>query len=521
MINPMRPFLAAAAVLSAGLLVATADVQAAGCEALASLALPHAKVTLATPVAAGAYVPPPAAARPGITPPSYSDLPAFCRVQVTARPTEDSDIRIEVWLPEPAAWNNKLRGTGNGGLGGSNPNPVSLANGLRAGFVTAGNNTGHEGNSAFVLEHPEKVRDFGYRAAHEMVLAAKALTLAYYGRPQRIAYAVEGGGGTMAALSAVQRHPGDYDAVAVTGLATYLTHHVFTQMWMWQATHQDEASLLAPAQYAVLNKAALAACDADDGLRDGLIGDPLHCRFDPATALCKAGPADDCLSGPQVEAARKIYAGPRNPRTGEELYSPMYPGSEPGWGTLAGGAAPLGIPVEFFRYYAFRDPAWDYKSRPVNFDTDVALADSALNVEINSTNPDLNAFFDRGGKLAIFGGWNDNQVPPKQAVDYYDAVVKKIGARKAAAHLRLFMVPGMQHGPGKAGAENMDFDALQVLTDWHEHGAAPDRLVVTHYKDGNAVGKRLVCPFPQVAYYRGRGDTEEVASWNCRQPAKR
>jgi feruloyl esterase len=453
-----------------------------------------------------------------VTPPSYTDLPAFCRVQAVAKPTDDSEIRIEVWLPEARRWNSKLRGTGNGGLGGSNPNPVSLANGLRGGFVIAGNNTGHEGNSAYVLGHPERVRDFGYRAAHEMVLTAKALTLAYYGKPQRVAYAAEGGGGTMAALSAAQRYPGDYDAVAITGLATWLTHHVFTQMWMWQATHASEASFLAPEQYAALNKGALAACDAGDGLADGIIGDPLHCRFDPAATLCKAGETNGCLTALQVEAARAIYAGPHNPRTGEELYSPMYPGSEPGWGTLAGGAAPLGIPMEFFRYYAFRDPDWDYRSRPVNFDGDVALADSPLNVEINSTNPDLNPFFDKGGRLIIIGGWNDNQVPPKQAVDYYLAVVQKVGERKARAHLRLFMVPGMQHGPGTGGAENMDFDALALLTQWQEQGVAPDRLLVTHYKDGKAVGKRLVCPWPEVAFYRGRGDGEDPASWNCRRP---
>ena len=496
---------------------------AATCEGLASLSLPNTTILLAQNIAAGAFTPPPQAGRAGGgRGANFSDLPAFCRVHASAKPTGDSDIRIEVWLPAGSSWNGKLRGTGNGGLGGgTGANPGALAAGVRLGYATAGNNTGHEGDSSYAIEHPEKIKDFGYRSAHEMTLTAKALIKAFYGQDAKASYMAEGGGGTIAALSAAQRYPTDYDAIAATGMASYLTHHVFGQMWIWQATHKDAASFIPPEKYAVLHKAALDACDGNDGLKDGIIGDPEHCRFDPGVTLCKGADGSECLTAPQVEAARKIYEGPHNPRTRAEVYSPMFPGSELGWGSLAGGAAPIGIPVEFFKYYVFRDPSWDYKTRPVNFDSDVALADAPVNLPVDAVNPDLNAFFDRGGKLLLIDGWNDNQVPPKVAVNYYKAVVAKVGAKKVKKSMRFFMVPGMEHGPGTNGAENFNFDALALLTQWKENGIVPDELIVTHYKDGTEAGKRLVCQYPKIAFYKGSANPEDPASFDCRASGSR
>jgi len=492
--------------------------EAAGsCEDVTKVSLPGTTIMLAQNVAAGAYTPPPAPAGRGGRGPNFSDLPAFCRVQATLKPSADSDIRMELWMPVAASWNGKLRGTGNGGLGGGVAvNAGNLGGGVRLGYATAGNNTGHEGDSKYALDHPEKIKDYGYRAAHEMTVTAKALMKEYYGTGPKLSYMAEGGGGTMAALSAAQRYPADYDSVAATGMASYLGRHTFGQMWIWQATHQDEASFIPVEKYAVLHKAALDACDDKDGLKDGIIGDPEHCRFDPGVTLCKGAEAADCLTAPQVEAARKIYAGPRNPRTGAEVYSPMYPGSELGWGVLAGGTAPLGIPVEFFKYFVFRDPNWDYKTRPVNFDSDLGLADRPENLPVNSVDPDLNAFFKRGGKLLLIDGWSDNQVPPKVAIDYYRAVVAKVGAKKAKESMRFFMVPGMQHGPGTNGPENFNFDSLKLLVDWKENGKVPDRLIVSHYKDGVEVGKRLVCQYPHIATYKGSGKTEDPESYRCK-----
>jgi feruloyl esterase len=424
---------------------------------------------------------------------------------------------MELWLPEPSGWNGKFRGTGNGGLGGgTGANPAQLAAGLRSGYATAGNNTGHEGDSSYALDHPEKIKDFGYRSAHEMTVTSKALIRVFYGRDARLSYMAEGGGGTIAALSAAQRYPEDYDIIAVTGMSSYLTRHTFGQMWIWQATHQDAASFIPPDKYAVLHRAALDACDTLDGLKDGVIGDVLHCKFDPGVTLCRGADAPTCLTAAQVEAARKIYAGPKNPRTGEEIYSPLYPGSELGWGQLAGGEQPLGIPVEFFKYYVLRDPAWDYRTRPINFDADVTASNRPEIQPVNAVDPDLSRFFARGGKLLLVDGWSDTSVPPKVAINYYNAVVAKLGAGAVKASMRFFMVPGMGHGAGTAGPENFNFDALRVIERWKEDGQAPDQLIVSHYKDGVEVGMRLVCQFPQVATYNGNGNQENPASYTCK-----
>jgi feruloyl esterase len=421
---------------------------------------------------------------------------------------------MELWMP--MRWNGKFRGTGVGGLGGGPISTTALAGGVRRGYATAAHNTGHEGDSSYAMDHPEKIKDFGYRATHEMTVTSKALIRAFYGKTPSASYMAEGGGGTIAALSSAQRYPEDYDAIAVTGMSSYLTRHTFGQMWVWMATHQDEASFIPPDKYPVLHQAALAACDLTDGARDGIVGDPEACRFDPAAVLCKDGVTATCLTAPQVEAARKIYRGPRNPRTGAEIYSPLYPGSELGWGQLAGSAQPLGIPVEFFKYYVFRDPAWDYRTRPLNFDADVAASDRPEIQPVNAVDPDLRRFFARGGTLLLVDGWNDTAVPPKVAVNYYNKVTATVGERATRASMRFFMVPAMGHGPGTAGPLNLDFDALALLEQWKERGRPPDTLTMALFREGTNVGTRLVCQYPRVAFYTGSGRVEDAASFRCR-----
>jgi feruloyl esterase len=166
----------------------------------------------------------------------------------------------------------------------------------------------------------------------------------------------------------------------------------------------------------------------------------------------------------------------------------MYPGSELGWGQLAGGDVPLGIPVEFFKYYVFRDPNWDYRTRPIDFDNDTALADRPEIQPVNAVDPDLTKFFGRGGKLLLVDGWSDTSVPPKVAINYYKNVVAKTGAKAVKESMRFFMVPGMGHGPGTAGAENFSFDALATIEAWKKTGKAPETLVVSHYKNGMEIG---------------------------------
>jgi feruloyl esterase len=498
-----------------GLLVTSPAVAATTCENLAKVSWPNATITLAQNVGAGGFAPP-AGGRGGNP---FTTLPAFCRVQATLKPSSDSDIKMELWLPIAANWNGKFRGTGNGGLGGGAAvNPNALANGVRLGYATAGNNTGHEGDSSYAIDHPEKIKDFGYRASHETTVVAKALIKAFYDAPLKYSVIAEGGGGTIAALSAAQRYPEDFDIVAVTGMSSYLSRHTFGQMWYWQATHETEHHLLTPKELSILHAAALNACDANDGLKDGLIGDPANCKVDVAALVCyvRGATPPNCLSKEQADAALKIYQGPINPRTRQEVYSPMYPGSELGWSQLAGGPQPLGIPIEFFKYFVFKDPNWDYKKRPVNFDSDLALADKPDIAAANAVDPDLRKFFARGGKLLLVDGWSDSSVPPKVAINYYNAVVAKTGAKEVKESMRFFMVPGMGHGPGTTGDENFNYDALGVIEQWKQTGKAPEELIFDHFKNGMMVGKRLVCQYPKVPTYKGSGNTEDPASFACK-----
>jgi len=494
------------------LLFGTQGIAGTPCEGLAKLSLPRTTITLAQTVAAGAFTLP-AGARGG----PFNDLPSFCRIQATLKPSADSDIKMELWMPEAPKWNGKLRGTGNGGLGGgATVNAGPLGNGVRLGYATVGNNTGHEGDSSYAMTHPEKIKDFGYRSAHEMTVTSKALVKAFYDRPLQYSVMAEGGGGTIAALSAAQRYPEDYDIIAITGMSSYLSRHTFGQMWVWYATHKDDASFIQPDKYPLLHDAALNTCDAGDGLKDGIIGSVETCKFDPVVIQCKPGEAANCLSASQVEAARKIYAGPTNPRTKEQIYSPLYPGSELGWAQLAGGDQPLGIPVDFFKYYVFKDPNWNYKTRPLNFDSDVALAERPEVAPVNAVDPDLRKFFARGGKLLLVGGWNDASVPPKVAIDYYKKVVEKVGAKTVEQSMRFFMVPGMGHGGGTTGVENFNYDPLATIELWKQTGKAPEELIMNHYRNGMEVGKRLVCQYPKVATYKGSGNTEDPTSFVCK-----
>jgi feruloyl esterase len=491
----------------------------ASCAKLGTVKLAGGTVTSAKFVAAGALPAPPARgggpAAGGRGNP-FADVPAVCTVAATMKPSADSNFKVEVWMPA-IEWNGKLRGTGNGGLGGgTGANPNALAAGVRRGYVTVGSNTGHEGNSSYAIDHPEQIKDFGYRSAHEMTVAAKALTRAFYGSAPKLSLMAESGGGTIAALSAAQRYPEDYDGLAVVAMSSYLTRHTFGQMWVWMATHKDEASFIPQDKYPLLAQAALTSCDTLDGLKDGIIGDVEGCRFDPVSLQCKEAAGPNCLTASQVEAARKIYQGPKHARTGAELYSPLYPGSELGWGQLAGGAEPLGIPVEFFKYYVFRDSNWDYRTRPLNFAGDVEASDRAEIQPVNAVNPDLRKYFARGGKLLLIGGWADAAVPPKVAVNYYNRVVATVGERATRESMRFFMVPGMGHGAGTTGAHNFNFDALTLIEDWKEKGVVPDQLIVTHFADGKDVGKRLVCQYPQIARYKGSGNTEDPSSYQCR-----
>ena len=348
-----------------------------------------------------------------------------------------------------------------------------------------------------------------------MTVQAKAIIAAFYGNAPRLSYWNGCSTGGKQGLTEAQRYPQDYNGIAEGDPANYWTHLMFGTTWPAVANLQDPASRIPPSKYAVLHKAALDACDRLDGVQDGIIGDPTRCHFDPKAIECSGPDAPTCLTAPQVEAARKIYAGPKNPRTGKQVFPGEEPGSEIGWGTEAAGPEPMSIPLTYFKYVLFKNPHWQW--RTLNFDSDVALADRLDGDILNAINPNLQAFKAHGGKLLMYHGWSDAVIVPRVSVDYYESVVTAMGGEaKTLDFARLFMIPGMGHCMGGAGTDI--FDRVGVLEQWVEQGVAPNNIPASHQTNGVTDLTRPLCPYPQVARWKGSGSTNDAANFACVNP---
>jgi feruloyl esterase len=384
-------------------------------------------------------------------------LPAFCRVEATARPTADSEIKFEVWIPPANEWNGKFQGVGNGGYQGS-VTYTAMATALRKGYATASTDTGHAGDDMkFGQGHPEKIVDYAHRAIHVMTETSKLIVRDAQGRFADKSYFVGCSAGGKQALSEAQRYPEDYDGI-VAGIRNNPLRQTFGSLYSWMATHtKDGAPIFTPAKLALLSKSAVDACDAIDGLKDGLIDDPRKCHFDPAKLLCPSTGAlatgqasrddDKCLTQPQVDAAKKMYDGLKSPKTGELIYTGWPRGSE-GFGDNESQSWRQYITdqkeparVDFFRYFLFHDPNWDYRS--IDWDRDLAYAEQKMPF-FPSIDRDLSAFKKHGGKLVMYTGWMDTVVPPQDTVAYYEGVRKTMGGiDRPPAFYRFFMAPGM------------------------------------------------------------------------------
>jgi feruloyl esterase len=496
---PLR-FLIPAAVIT--LVSAVSPAESASCGELPTLPITNGSVTLAQTVAPGSFKAPgrgggpPGAANP------YAALPEFCRVAVTLKPTPNSDIKAEVWLPS-AGWNGKLQVVGNGAFAGTVSYPA-LATAVAAGYAAASTDTGHTGPSSNTFVNEDVVVDFAHRAIHETTVAAKAVVRGLYGDAPTLSYFNGCSTGGRQAMTAAQRYPEDFNGIVAGAPALYGSKQSFGQIWIYQAT-ADAASALPLETRRVLNESVLAACDGLDGARDGVLENPRACRFDPQILVCKEGtdPAA-CLTQPQVDAVKKIYAGASNPRTGEKIFAGLERGSETGW-----LAQPVGYAVDYFKYRVFKDAAWDPRS--LNFDAHLALVNTPANLLFDATNPDLTPFTRRGGKLILYQGWAEPGIPPGYVVDYYAQVQAKTrGARDA---VRLFMVPGMGHCGGGNGAST--FDMVAALDRWVTTSKAPASIAASRVREGKTDRTRPLCPYPQIARYKGSGDVEDAANFSC------
>jgi feruloyl esterase len=483
------------------------------CTNLAALTIPTVTIKSASAIPAGPFTPPSGNGNNTMT------VPAFCRVEATARPTSDSDIKFEVWIPPSDAWNRKLQGVGNGGYSGA-ISYAAMATALRRGYAVASTDTGHAGDDMkFGQGHPEKVIDWAYRSIHAMTEAAKLVVRSAQGRFADRAYFVGCSTGGHQALSEAQRYPDDYDGIVAGDPAHNRIRQTFAFLYAWVSTHTaDGKPIIPPNKLALLTKGAIDACDGLDGLKDGIIDDPRRCHFDPAKLACRPG-ADDasCLTSAQVDAAKKMYDGAKNPRTGEPIYAGWPRGSE-GFGQNAiqswrqyvlDPAEPMR--VDFFRYFLFHDPNWDY--RTIDIDRDFAYAEQKL-AFMSAVEKDLSPFKKRGGKLLMYTGWADPVVPPQDTVAYYDGVVKAMGGLdKTRDFYRFFLAPGMGHCSGGPGPNQ--FNMLAALEQWVEKGVAPERVTASHVTGGKIDRTRPLCLYPQVARWKGTGSTDDAVNFSC------
>jgi hypothetical protein len=510
------------------------------CESLASLALKNAKVTSAQSLAAGAFTPPVAITSwlaGGAD--FYKNLPAFCRVTVTATPSSDSDIKIEIWLPV-SGWNGRLQGNGNGGFAGE-IDYQELGRRVLRGYATVGTDTGHaaQGTDArWALNHPEKITDFAYRGIHEMTVAAKAAVVAFYGNAPQHSYFAGCSNGGRQALMEAQRYPADYDGILAGAPANFWSHLISSSLWDAQATTLDPASYIPADKLPTIAHAVVEACDAKDGVKDGILNDPRQCHFEPKSMLCKSGDSDSCLTEPQATALAKLYGGAKDVQ-GHQVFPGFLPGAEEGgggWGLWITGKEPgksllFAFGYGYFSNMVYSDAAWNYKT--ANFDRAVADADKKNAHILNATDANLKPFTSRGGKLLMYHGWNDAAISAINSINYYNDVVAKLGAKDAASSMRLYMLPGVQHcagGPGpdafgEPGTPQPDDpgrNATLALEQWVEKSAAPSQIIATKYAGEGPVPDfskpkmtRPLCPYPQAAKYKGTGDPNNAANFTC------
>ena len=505
-----------------GLTVGANNARAGACENLqTTLALPETQITLAQTVPAGAF-----SAPDGVT---YT-LPSFCRVAGVSHPTSQSNIGFEVWLPIKT-WNTKFQGVGNGGLAGSIVYSA-LALAAQQGYAAASTDDGHSGSSPLWLENHELLVDFGTRAVHTTTSVAKQIIRAFYGDKPRYSYFVGCSEGGREALMEAQRFPNDYDGIIAGDAFNQASRTVTGQLYLSSVLFRGSSYALDAAPLQTLHTAVLDACDAKDGVVDGVLTDPRQCRFKPEKLLCQPGVTTNCLTPDQIDSANKFYQGARDPVTGNQIFPGQVRGSEVLTPPIGWQIYQLGIPFNSFSlqilpYAVFHNPSWDYKT--FDYHTDTVLVDKTLGPIWNAVDPDLDAFHDHGGKLITFHGFADWLITPFVSIDYYNRVTEESG--NPHSYFRLFLAPGVGHcngGPGPnafgipgqpAVPNDPDHSIIAALDRWVTQGIAPTRIIATKFNNDDptqgVATTRPLCAFPQVAEYRGTGDSNDASNFRC------
>ena len=479
------------------LMASGAQAQTTDCAALAGMAIPDTNLLSATLV------------------PERDGLPAHCRVLGYVRPAINFELRLPV-----SGWNGKFYMVGCGGFCGQvlseRPNFTNAMNfGLRRGYAAATTDAGHWGAGAtdarWAWNNRQGEIDWGTRAIPEVTRASRALVAAFYTRGAERSYFAGCSTGGRQALIEAQRFPDDFDGIIAGSPALDYTGLVATFLaWTTRANMDAEGRpILTHARVPLIRRAVTEACDAADGLADGLIDNPRACRFDPASLQCPAGASgEQCLSPAEVGVLRAWYQGPRN-AAGQQLYPGGIPlGSEAFWpvwltGSATAPAVNPAFALNFLRYMAFQDdPGETYQITQFDFERDPARL-APMAALYNATSPDMARFRQRGGRLIVYHGWADAIVTPERTVEWFEAATQAAGGRAEMDQFaRLFMIPGFDHcglSPAGPGINETGLDPLTALENWVERGQAPASIMTTRNTEPR--WSRPVCPWPREARY--------------------
>jgi pimeloyl-ACP methyl ester carboxylesterase len=493
-----------------------------------------------------------AASNPECSPDNFAHLPdvVIASVETESAPaphcrvtgTIGTETNFELLLPDD--WNGKFVMGGGGGFVGSVVNTALGYGVLQKGFATVGTDTGHRGSAidaSWALNNLERVVSFGHQAVHRTAVTAKALISDYYGGniDRSLFFGCSRGGGQ--ALMEAQRYPGDFDGIVAGAPAYSWTGELGGRNTLVnQAMYPDPANLsvatITPEALELMGKAVMQQCDALDGLEDGILNDPPACEFNFATLACSDSETEGCLTAQQLRAVELVYAGLTI--DGEQIV-PGYPlGAKLGEGGwlrwIAGGLSVLQLdefqrgvepdpefpdpetPSAHFafgngvmKYLIFNDPDWDYSTYDFStFKSDVAAAAQTL----DATDPDLDAFRERGGKLLLFNGWRDMALTPLGTIKYYEQVVER--APDAAEDVRLVLLPGMDHCFGGPGPSFVNW--VDEIDRWLETGQAPDQVEAYWVNESmQPEGSRPACAYPARLQYDGAGDPRTATSFRC------
>jgi len=473
----------------------------ASCESLASVALPNTTIESAA-----------------VDPSS----PGVCRITaVTTHPPMGDKVRIWVAIPS-SNWNGRFLGTGGGGFSGGNV--AGVVQPAAAGYAAGATDTGHEGGSgSFALDgngrlNWQAIRNNAHVGIHEMTLVGKALTQAMYGVAPRYSYFNGCSTGGRQGLMEAQRYPLDYDGI-VSG-APAINWNRFHIQHLWGPVVMNAAgSPVAACKLAAATAAAIAACDAIDGVKDGVIEDPKRCTYDPKSLVGTSAGECGAFTEADANVIRKLWEGPRR-EDGSFLWYGLPRGADLNALWTSRGAPlrpqPFGISMDWFRYFLTQDPKFDGNTvTPAAYERLWDQSVDQYGIVFGTDNNDLTAFRDRGGKAIVWHGWADQLISAEGTVDYYTRVQQQMGgAKKASEFVRLFMAPGVGHCAGGAGPTPTG--QLEALLAWVEEGKAPETLLATRRDQTGAVTRsRPVCAYPLVAKYKGRGSTDDAASFEC------